>query len=175
MVSVAAASVTQQAGPVYGAAMAWEQSKERVISRECAWCGAAFEPGRRAGHQRYCTRACRQRAYEVRTAERRRERDVGAGRVRTSGDPVREVVERHTVRTVVRTGPPRPVAVPPPAPPDPPRARELQEHIEAAAAAVRSGRIGPWDHRRLYGAVMAVLAALDAEHPGGLEALRRRR
>jgi hypothetical protein len=53
---------------------------------------------------KYCTQSCRQRAYELRTAEARRDRDAAAGLLRE--EPVRELVERtETVtRTVVRQG-----------------------------------------------------------------------
>jgi hypothetical protein len=61
---------------------------------------------------RYCSDAHRQRAYEVRTAQARQERDAAAGKLRT--EPVREVVERvETVtKTVVRQGPVKVVRVP---------------------------------------------------------------
>jgi hypothetical protein len=51
---------------------------------------------------KYCSQNCRQRDYEVRTAEARRDVDAAAGRLREG--PVRELVERtETVtRTVVR-------------------------------------------------------------------------
>ncbi|MBV2367125.1 hypothetical protein [Streptomonospora nanhaiensis] len=106
-----------------------QTTQERTLVRECAWCGTPIELRPRAGHQRYCTRSCRQRAYEVRTAAVRHGRDLAAGTARDPQEPVREVVERHTVRTVVRRSPVVPLPswpqtpVPPPEPEPPVRPR----------------------------------------------------
>lgn len=81
-----------------------ERTTERVVERTCAWCGTPIAIGRRGGRpRRYCTRSHRQRDYELRTALARRERDRQAGTARAADEPVREVVERTRVRTVVRT------------------------------------------------------------------------
>ncbi|MFE6309337.1 hypothetical protein [Nocardiopsis sp. NPDC057823] len=47
----------------------------------CAWCGAPLEINPLGRHRRYCSRAHRQRAYEVRTALARREADRAAGKI----------------------------------------------------------------------------------------------
>jgi hypothetical protein len=82
------------------------QYTDRQVARTCARC-EAWIPYTGVGRiPKYCSQNCRQRAYELRTAEARHARDVEAGRA-TDG-PVREVVERtETItRTVVRQAPP---------------------------------------------------------------------
>jgi hypothetical protein len=77
---------------------------ERITGRSCAWCSSWITYSGSGRMPKYCKPGCRQRAYEVRTAEARRERDIAAG---TATDaPVRETVNRtETVtRTVVRSG-----------------------------------------------------------------------
>ncbi|WP_304456008.1 hypothetical protein [Nocardiopsis sp. YSL2] len=156
---------------------------ERPVARECAWCGTAIEVKPRAQHQRYCGRSCRQRAYEVRTAAARQEADQAAGTARPD-EPVREVVERVTVRTVRRG---RPASTPPwPAPAprrvvevpvevpvvaSPKSAREAADFMTLTAVAISDGTIGVYDHKRVYQGVKRLLAAFDKAHPGGLERL----
>ncbi|WP_017596436.1 hypothetical protein [Nocardiopsis potens] len=151
----------------------------RAVVRECAWCGAAMEIRPRGQTRRYCTQGCRQRAYEVRTAERRRQAAIEAGQARPEGEPVREVVERHTVRTVVRERiRERRVEVEVPAPPAPPpavTARGVAAYLAEVEQAVLEGRIRHYDHRRVWTAITRLSAALGATHPGGLDALARRR
>ncbi|MFD0800548.1 hypothetical protein ACFQZU_04335, partial [Streptomonospora algeriensis] len=55
------------------------------------------------------------------------------------------------------------------------RARAVQGHLEAVAAAVADGRIRSHDHDRLWRGMRALMNALDATHPGGLDALMGRR
>lgn len=45
----------------------------------------------------YCSKSCRNRAWEVRSAEPRLQRDIAAGVVRT--EPVREVIRQTVVET----------------------------------------------------------------------------
>ncbi len=93
---------------------------ERIQGRTCAWC-SAWIPYLGSGRPpKYCTQSCRQRAYELRSAGTRADRDLAAGRRRD--EPVRELVERveTVVKTVVRQAPPevvtRTVTVPAKAP-----------------------------------------------------------
>jgi hypothetical protein len=153
----------------------------RPVARTCAWCGREFTLRPQAARQLYCGRGCRQRAYEVRTAAARQEDAVAAGRARPAEEPVREVVERVVVRSqVIRIPPPPP---PPPrvqrvevkVPVVPTKARAVEELLDGAAAAVADGLIAAYDHQRVYRGVSRLLAALDAAHPGGLDALMRRR
>lgn len=65
---------------------------ERPTQLPCQWCGKAVPQARTGRLKHYCDRSCRQRAYEVRTAEARLQRDLGAGRVRA--EPAERVVER---------------------------------------------------------------------------------
>lgn len=164
-----------------------ERVSERPVARECAWCGTPIELKPRAQHQRYCGRSCRQRAYEVRTAAARQEADRAAGTAREDG-PVREVVEKVTVRTVRprRAVPwpldpyrPRPhpalvveervIEVPIVA--EPTSAREAADFMTLTAVAISDGTIGVYDHKRVYQGVKRLLAAFDKTHPGGLERL----
>ncbi|MBB6001341.1 hypothetical protein HNR25_005172 [Streptomonospora salina] len=156
-----------------------DHTTEQPVLRECAWCGAEIHLTPRARHQIYCSRSCRQRAYELRTAQERRDADAAAGRARSAEDgPVREVVERHTVRVHTRTRS-APVRSPKPAAPAGAgvdlRARAVQAHLEAVAAAVADGRIRSHDHDRVWRGMRALMNALDSAHPGGLDALTGRR
>lgn len=67
-------------------------------------CGTRFTPAGRSGHQRYCSRSCRQRGYEHRAALARDPGDVealtaAARRVRTSEVPA---AEQAALRTAAR-------------------------------------------------------------------------
>lgn len=140
----------------------------------------------RAQHQQYCSRSCRQRAYEVRTAVRRAQDAQEAGEARPSGEPVREVVERVTVRTVRMGRRPDPlppgvgrprVEVPVEVPVEvtvvasPRSAREAADFMAVTAACLMDGSIGLHDHKRVYQGVKALLRAFDRTHPGGLDRL----
>lgn len=47
----------------------WRVSARRRAGQLCEWCGTRFEVTEKVGRRRrYCGRACRQRAYERRTA-----------------------------------------------------------------------------------------------------------
>ncbi|MFE2943428.1 hypothetical protein ACFXKG_30895 [Streptomyces sp. NPDC059255] len=79
--------------------------RDRLIERTCDWCGAPVPYTGKGRPPRYCSPAHRNRAYELRRAEKRADRPVSEGG--RSPEPVREVVERTetVVRTVVREGP----------------------------------------------------------------------
>lgn len=162
-----------------------DRVRERPLARECAWCSEPIQLNPRAQHQRYCSRSCRQRAYEVRTAARRAQDAQDAGTARPEGEPVREVVERVTVRTV-RMGR-RPDPLPPgvgqprvvekrvevevPVVASPRSAREAADFMTVVAACLVDGSIGVHDHKRVYQGVRKLLHAFDKVHPGGLERL----
>lgn len=151
-----------------------DRTEDRPVARECAWCGAVIELRPRGRHQRYCGQSCRQRAYEVRTANSRQESATAAGDARDPAEPVRELVERHTVRTVVRTVT-QTQPVPVQSGPRLDTGRGAAQAIEAIAHAVASRRIEQHDHRRIYTALRGLLGAIDATHPGGLDNLRGRK
>ena len=168
-----------------------QRVRTQLVSRTCGWCGTPIPHSGRSRARRYCDRSCRQRAYEVRTAMRRRAEAEARGELPDATAPVRETVretvERTTVRTVrVGVPVPTPGSYPPGWPGTegaaggagagsaPPRAREARARLEQLAAAIRTGAIAHYDHRHILTGVSAVLDALDAAHPGGLGALRRR-
>jgi hypothetical protein len=108
----------------------------------CAWCGRPIEFAPVGRLRRYCNHSCRQRAYEVRTAEARLRRDVDAGRVRQV--PAQRVVEptaQPGYPTMIDTG----VSI-----------------LEELAAQLRDGRIEPTNRSRIRSAVDLVYAALGA-------------
>jgi hypothetical protein len=110
----------------------------------CAWCGASVRYAGRGPRPRYCPRPrpCRQRAYEVRTAETRYGRDVAAGRLRT--EPVQVVTER-----IVQ-------------PKHPSTAGGWTSALDALTEQLRTGSLGwqHWHHPQLRAALRRALAAL---------------
>ena len=147
---------------------------ERPVARECAWCGEAITLNPRAQHQRYCSRSCRQRSYEVRTATTRQENDRAAGTARPE-EPVREIVERHTVRSVRRGRAPQPIWQPPPAErvevpvvASPADARQIADYLAAATAAVKAGTIPQHEFQRVFTAAGRLVRALHQSHPEGM-------
>ncbi len=46
-------------------------TKSVTKKRACGWCKRKFKPEQRGRPRLYCSRSCRQRAYESRSAERR--------------------------------------------------------------------------------------------------------
>lgn len=144
---IVVSSVTEQGGSRYGAAMnehddqgqpetdpdgnpyvgtprITETTHQRLVSRTCAWCG---EPVPYSGTGRpatYCSPAHRTRAWEVRTATARQERDRQAGTARGEDEPVREVIHETVTRTATRTAR---VEVPVPVPG---RVRTVQVPVE---------------------------------------------
>ncbi|GAA1018512.1 hypothetical protein Aple_081290 [Acrocarpospora pleiomorpha] len=138
----------------------------RLESRTCGWCGLTMPYSGRGRPREYCSKSCRNRAWEVRSALRRQQRDVAAGTA-TVG-PVREVVREFVVDPVAdRAGPAR----------VPGTTVEWLTMLGARAEQLHGGELRHrhWDHRRLWRALSEVAAALGQAHPGGLEALERRR
>ncbi|QUX26356.1 hypothetical protein [Nocardiopsis sp. MT53] len=150
-----------------------ETVREKVIRRTCGWCGKDIAP-RAHGKGRprtYCSRSCRQRAYEVRTANERLERDRAAGTARAADDPVREVVERVVTRTTVVPVAARSAADPwtprhlqdpePAREGDLPRPRELQRLLARVAAAIAQGAYNPSEVDRIMRGASQVQTAGD--------------
>lgn len=142
----------------------------RLLARTCHWCGSDIELNPRGRHRRYCSRSCRQRAYEVRTAAARQESDRAAGTARAADEPVREVVERTVTRMhPFVAGRPRaetwlePVEEPDE---DPPRARELQRTLVQVAAEIAQGRMSEREVGRVMRGVEAIRSAVDRRRSG---------
>ncbi len=112
----------------------------------CEWCGRPIEQPPRGRKLRYCDRSCRQRAYEARTAQRRLQHDLDAGRIRQQ--PAERVVER-----VVQ-------------PRHPSTAAAWIGVLDELTARVRDGRIPAWHAARIRSAVTRLQAALDAAARG---------
>ncbi|WIN00108.1 hypothetical protein ACTOB_003791 [Actinoplanes oblitus] len=74
---------------------------EHVVQSPCGWCGEQIQQPPRGRKLRYCDRNCRQRAYEMRTAQARRQADVDAGRI--AEQPAERIVERVVRSRVPRT------------------------------------------------------------------------
>lgn len=154
-----------------------ERVTERVVARECAGCGTQFEYAGRGRRGLYCSPACRQRAWALRTA----------GEQLAAGDPrpsvVREVVERTTERVVERvTVKPVPVAglaspaTPAPSVPAAPTDARgwvaLLGQLEQQLLDERSPIAGAhWNHRKVFDALVRASTALGRAHPGGLDRL----
>jgi endogenous inhibitor of DNA gyrase (YacG/DUF329 family) len=114
---------------------------ERVTRTPCAWCGTAIEPRPRGRPARFCSRSCRQRDYELRTAAARYGADVAAGRIHQ--EPAERVIER----TVLAKHPTRPA--------------DWEAALAELAEQLRTGRIDPAHHDRIRAALQPVRAALD--------------
>lgn len=134
------------------------RATERLLQVDCEWCGTAVPYAGRGRPPRYCSRGCRQRAYELRTAQTRYDRDAAAGAVRT--EPVRRVVER--------TEQPR---VPGDVPGWTRQLRVLTEQLRTGTIAAQ-----PWNYRELRHALADAMTALQdaagrTEDPGAGDAL----
>lgn len=145
---------------------------DKLLARTCDWCGADIELNSRGRHRRYCGRSCRQRAYEVRTAQRRQVDDRAAGTARGEDEPVREVVERTVTRMhPLVAGRPRAETWEEPAP-EPSesgetlRPRELHRLLVRAAAEIAQGRMSEREVGRVMRGVEAVRSAVDRRRSG---------
>ncbi|MEV0733408.1 hypothetical protein [Polymorphospora sp. NPDC050346] len=118
---------------------------ERLVESPCGWCGRAITQPDRGRKRTYCDRSCRQRAYEVRTARRRLDVDVDAGRVRLQ--PAERVVER-VVQARVPTSTAR-----------------WESLLTELAAQLHDGRIPAWDRDRIRAALAGVTAELEPAPP----------
>ncbi|MEU6721562.1 hypothetical protein ABZ897_59850 [Nonomuraea sp. NPDC046802] len=143
--------------------------RDRLQGRTCAWCATYITYSGRGRPPSYCSKSCRNRAWEVRTAERRLQRDIVAAAVRA--EPVREVHTETVTRT--RTRVQTRLERRPPS-----TARGWAEHLAVLTEQLRAdGTLAPrhWEHRRLYHALTEALVALGEAHPGGLNELTVRR
>jgi len=146
-----------------------ERSSESLLAVECRGCGTPVRYAGTGRPPRYCSPACRQRAWALRKAEETLSADA---------DPrpqvVRETVERRIETT---PQPPSGTALQSPSPP-PSTAREWERLLAALAAQLddEDHQIARehWHHRRLYAALAHALTALDHAHPGGLDQLAKR-
>ncbi|WP_017584280.1 hypothetical protein [Nocardiopsis valliformis] len=173
---------SEEPAPVDGSEhedMVIETVREKLIRRTCEWCGKEISPrtkgkGRK---RRYCSPAHRQRAYELRTARDRQERDQEAGLARRDDEPVREVIERTVVRTRLVPASPwerpgmrpggqlYPGVDPAPAPERQEdgeiRPRELQRILVRTAAAIAQGQLSVREVERIMRGVDAVKVSGD--------------
>jgi hypothetical protein len=119
---------------------------ERPVQTPCEWCGEPVQQSPTGRLARYCRgRACRQRAYEARTARRRLQADVDAGVIRPR--PAERIVER-----VVRDRHPRTPA-------------GWETTLAALAGQFADDTIGAWHTGRIRAALAAVeqqMAAAEA-------------
>lgn len=120
---------------------------ERVLQAPCQWCGRAVRQPPTGRRLRYCGRSCRQRAYEVRTAQRRLQADVEAGTVRA--EPAERVVER-----VVQ-------------PRYPKTAAGWEHALEELAQQLSDGRLAPWHADRVARALSRAATAARSAASGG--------
>ncbi|MFE3455961.1 hypothetical protein ACFXKD_00335 [Nocardiopsis aegyptia] len=95
--------VDPQGRPYVGTARVTETTRQRLVSRACAWCGDPVPYSGKGRPPKYCSKAHRNRAWEVRTAADRQERDREAGTARTEDEPVREVIREVRTRTATRS------------------------------------------------------------------------
>jgi hypothetical protein len=138
-------------------------TEHHLQSRTCAWCGARMTYTGRGRPPRYCGKSCRNRAWEVRTTERRLQRDVALAAATT--EPVREVIIETVTRT--RTRVETRVDRHPPT-----TAGEWLKHLAELTRQLETGgqvAAQHWYHDRLYGALIDAVDALDGAYPGGLD------
>lgn len=137
---------------------------QRTVSVTCAWCGEVVHYSGHGRKPRYCGRACRQRAYEARTADRR----TTAATI-PHQEPVREVVREVEVRTrtvVRRTAPVLTPVVPRTAAQ---WANVLQTLVDQLGDDRSPVHREHWKHQALQRSLAAAYQALHQAHPGGLE------
>ncbi|MFC5835108.1 hypothetical protein [Nonomuraea insulae] len=116
----------------------------------------------------YCSKAHRNRAWEVRTAEQRLQRDIAAAAA--CAEPVREVVTETVTRTRTRVET-RLERRPPTA------AQDWVKHLAELTRQLEPGgnlNGEHWYHGRLYGALLDVVVALGDAYPAGIDQLKPR-
>ncbi len=151
-----------------GIELSEDPADERLVSRTCGWCGELMVYRGVGRRPKYCSKSCKNRAWEVRSAQRRLDRDIAAGTAST--EPVREVVSR----------PPKPEPKAPAPRQAAPRAPvRIADWVKLLAVLEEQlhGELGPkyWDHPKLLKSLNSVLGALDQATPGGLDALMNKR
>jgi len=132
----------------------------RIERRTCAWCGEWMTYSGHGPMRTYCSKSCKNRAWELRSAERRLGRDLAAGRA--DPGPVREVVR-----------PPAPTAVKVPT-----RIADWTKLLGELQQQLGEGgplRARHWDHQRLSDSLWDSIEALNQATPGGMVALMKSR
>ncbi|MEE2041550.1 hypothetical protein Q8791_30445 [Nocardiopsis sp. CT-R113] len=102
-----------QGRPYVGTPRITTTTRTRLVSRTCGWCGDPVPYSGRGRPATYCSKAHRNRQWEVNSARRRQERDQAAGTARPEDEPVREVIRETVTRTATRSAR---IEVPVPAP-----------------------------------------------------------
>ncbi|WP_322755909.1 hypothetical protein [Frankia sp. Cas3] len=132
----------------------------RTEEPRCGHCRALLVYAGTGRRPRYCSASCRTRAWEARR--------YGAGAGGATNRPGAEATDT--------------VLPPPPAPETAgpavaTTARQWAVLLDTLAVELVGGPVGRahYDHRHLHAALLRVWGALDAAHPGGLDALERRR
>lgn len=92
-----------QGRPYVGTPRLTQTTRQRLVSRTCAWCGDPVPYSGKGRPPKYCNKAHRNRAWEVRSAAARLEADRQAGAARPEGEPVREVIRETVTRTATRS------------------------------------------------------------------------
>ncbi|MFJ9558367.1 hypothetical protein ACIRPH_31555 [Nocardiopsis sp. NPDC101807] len=159
-------------------------ASRRILMRTCEWCGTEITTQKhgRGGKRKYCSPAHRQRAYEVRTALRRQERDREAGTARRADEPVRELVQETVTRTRLVPGRDNYASPDPWQEPDLtplpttslPRPREIQRLLTQTAAAIAQGHLTPSEIDRVMRGVEQVRTARSRFYDGLSEHRDRR-
>lgn len=149
-----------------------ETVTERVMETVCPACGTTVVPSGRGRPARYCSQACRQKAWALRAAERA----LGTAADRRP-TVIRDVIDRHTERVIERKAAVTEWAVAvnrssTPGVPAPTDARgwvtlltELAGQLADANSPVAAQH---FNHARLEQALRRAYEALNAAHPGGL-------
>jgi len=144
-----------------------DRAREQLVSRECEACGSVFLYARTGRRGRFCSAACRQRAWALRQAER----TLGTT-ADTRPKVVREVVERVIEKPIEKPAPPPRPARPAEPPGTPDGAREWIAHLSLLANQLTDERSTVarehWHHHRVLDILTTVTEYLDAAHPGGL-------
>lgn len=132
----------------------------RIEQRTCAWCGQWMTYSGHGPMRTYCSKAHRNRAWEVRSAERRLGRDLASGQA--DAGPVRELL-----------APPAPAPVKVPT-----RTADWVRLLGALQQQLGDGgplRARHWDHQRLSDSLWDTIEALNQATPGGMGALMKNR
>jgi len=123
----------------------------------CEVCGAELVSARTGRPRRYCSPACRTRAWAIRRYS------TGATSVVDEGGQAPAVDDPPGGRHVTTV------------PPGLRTAREWAALLDELSAELVAGPLGRqhYDHRHVYAALMRAYGALDHAHPGGIDELDR--
>jgi endogenous inhibitor of DNA gyrase (YacG/DUF329 family) len=150
-----------------------ETVTERIVETTCPACGATVKPKGLGRPARYCSAACRQEAWALRTAEKK----LGTENDRRP-NVIRDVIDRHTERVTQRPLAGYSVTTRrAPATEEPPTnargwtellgqlERQLRDPMSPVASAF-------FDHKRLFRALDHAAGVLGDVTPGGIDQLR---